>query len=434
MRTAEEAEIVDLAHDGRGVARLGGKAVFVAGALPGERVLVRRTRQRARHDEALLVEVLAPAASRIAPLCRHYGRCGGCVLQHLDPAAQVAAKARELGAQLERIGKVAPLRSLEPLTGPAYGYRRRARLGVRVLPRTGRAIVGFRERTSPHLADVRDCPVLAPPVGALCEALGEVIGLLSIADRVPQIEVAVGEHATVLVLRVLAPPSAADLDRLRAFGAAAGVEFWLQPGDAGSAAPLDPPGAVLDYGLPEFGVTLEFGPLDFVQVNGELNRRMVGRAVGLLDPGAADAVLDLYCGIGNFTLPLARRAGRVLGIEGEAGLVARARRNAERNGIGNARFALANLAGPLGAEPWARERFDLVLLDPPRAGALEVLPLVAASGARRVVYISCHPASLARDAGILVREHGFRLVAAGVMDMFPQTAHVESLAVFERTP
>jgi 23S rRNA (uracil1939-C5)-methyltransferase len=431
MRAAEEAEVVDLAHDGRGVARLGGKAVFVAGALPGERVLVRRTRQRARHDEAQLLEVLVPAATRVAPVCHHYGRCGGCALQHLAPAAQVEAKARELRSNLLRIGRLAAERELEPLTGPLYGYRRRARLGVRLLPKSGRAIVGFRERTSPRLADVRDCPVLAAPAGALCEALGELVGLLSIADRLPQIEVAVGEQATVLVLRVLRAPSADDLARLRAFGTAHGVEFWLQPGGAETAAPLDPPGAVLDYSLPEFGVTLEFGPLDFVQVNAELNRRLVARAVGLLDPAPGETVLDLYCGLGNFTLPLARRAGRVLGVEGEAGLVGRARRNAERNGIANARFVQADLAGPQAAESWARERFDRVLLDPPRAGAQEVLPLIAASGARRVVYISCHPASLARDAGILVHEHGFRLVAAGVMDMFPHTAHVESLAVFE---
>jgi 23S rRNA (uracil1939-C5)-methyltransferase len=376
--------------------------------------------------------VLAPSAARVAPRCRHYGRCGGCALQHLAPAAQLAAKAGELVGQLERIGKVRPARELEPLAGPLYGYRRRARLGVRLLPKTGRAIVGFRERSSPRLADVRDCQVLAAPAGALCEALGELVGLLSIAARVPQIEVAVGERATVFVLRVLAPPAAADLERLRAFGRAHGVEFWLQPGGAETAAPIEPPGAVLDYRLPEFAVTLEFGPLDFVQVNAELNRRMVGRALELLDPGAGDAVLDLYCGLGNFTLPLARRAGRVLGVEGEAGLVGRARRNAERNGIGNARFAVADLAGSLAGEPWARERYARVLLDPPRAGALQVLPLIAASGARRVVYISCHPASLARDAGLLVHAHGFRLLAAGVIDMFPHTAHVESLAVFER--
>ncbi|MBS0395822.1 MAG: 23S rRNA (uracil(1939)-C(5))-methyltransferase, partial [Proteobacteria bacterium] len=275
MRPAEEARVVDLDHDGRGVARLEGKAVFVAGALPGERVLLQRTRRHARHDEALLVEVLEPAPERVEPRCLHYGRCGGCALQHLAPAAQLAAKERELLESLARIGKVEPEQRLAPLEGPLYGYRRRARLGVRVLPRSGRAIVGFRERTSPLLADVRECQVLAPPVGALCEALGELIGLLSIAARVPQIEVAVGDRATVLVLRVLSPPSAADLDRLRAFGAAHGVEFWLQPGGPDSAAPLDPPGAVLDYRLAEFDVTLEFGPLDFVQVNGELNRRMV---------------------------------------------------------------------------------------------------------------------------------------------------------------
>ncbi len=434
MRAAEEAEVVDLDHDGRGVARLGGKAVFVPGALPGERVLVRRTRQRARHDEALLVEVLTASAERADPACRHYGRCGGCALQHLAPAAQLRAKARELASQLTRIGKVVAERELEPVAGPLQGYRRRARLGVRRLPNTGRVIVGFRERTSPRLADVRDCTVLAAPVGTLCESLGELLGLLTIADRVPQIEVAVGERATVLVLRVLAMPSAGDLDRLRAFAAGHGVEFWLQSGAAATAAPMDAPGSVLDYRLPEFDVTLEFGPLDFVQVNAELNRRMVGQALALLAPVPGDSVLDLYCGLGNFTLPLARRAAQVLGVEGEGDLVRRARANAERNGIGNARFALADLDRPLDAEPWARMRYDLVLLDPPRAGAGPVLPLIAASGARRVVYISCHPASLARDAGSLVHQHGFRLAAAGVMDMFPHTAHVESLAVFERSP
>ncbi|MBS0375112.1 MAG: 23S rRNA (uracil(1939)-C(5))-methyltransferase RlmD [Proteobacteria bacterium] len=431
MQAPEEAEVVDLDHDGRGVARLGGKAVFIPGALPGERVRLRRTRRRARHDEALLLEVLRAAPERVEPACGHYGRCGGCALQHLAPAAQLAAKERELLTQLERIGRVVPAQVLAPLTGAGYGYRRRARLGVRFLAKSGRAIVGFRERHSPLLADVRDCRVLAPPVGPLCEPLGEMLGLLSIADRVPQVEVAVGEGATVLVLRVLAEPSAADRARLRDFGARHGVEFWLQPGGVESAAPLEGPGATLEYRLPEFDVTLGFGPLDFVQVHAELNRRMVATAVELLAPAPGDAVLDLYCGLGNFTLPLARRARSVLGVEGEAGLIARARANADRNGITNARFAVADLSRPLDAEPWARERFERVLLDPPRAGALEVLPRVAAGAPRRVVYISCHPASLARDAGLLVHEHGFRLVAAGVMDMFPHTAHVESLAVFE---
>ena len=432
MQAIEEAEVVDLAHDGRGVARLGGKAVFVAGALPGERVRIRRVRHRARLDEAVLVEILTAAASRIQPHCPHFGRCGGCALQHMAPAAQLAAKGRELHQQLERIGRVSAQAQLPPLEGPLYGYRRRARLGVRVLRKSGRAIVGFRERTTPLLTDVRNCAVLALPVGPLCEALGELVGLLSMGDRIPQIEVAIGERATVLVLRVLAPPAAADCEQLRLFGARHGVQFWLQPGGPESAVPLADTVASLDYTLPEFDVTIEFGPLDFVQINPELNRRMVAEAVRLLAPGPEDRVLDLFCGLGNFTLPLARRSGQVLGVEGEPSLVARARHNAARNGLANARFAVANLFEPPAREPWTRDKYQRVLLDPPRAGAAAVLPMIAASGATRVVYISCHPASFARDAGILVNEHRFTLSAAGVIDMFPHTAHVESIAVFER--
>ena len=432
MQAIEEAEVVDLAHDGRGVARLGGKAVFVAGALPGERVRIRRVRHRARLDEAVLVEILTAAASRIQPHCPHFGRCGGCALQHMAPAAQLAAKGRELHQQLERIGRVSAQAQLPPLEGPLYGYRRRARLGVRVLRKSGRAIVGFRERTTPLLTDVRNCAVLALPVGPLCEALGELVGLLSMGDRIPQIEVAIGERATVLVLRVLAPPAAADCEQLRLFGARHGVQFWLQPGGPESAVPLADTVASLDYTLPEFDVTIEFGPLDFVQINPELNRRMVAEAVRLLAPGPEDRVLDLFCGLGNFTLPLARRSCQVLGVEGEPSLVARARHNAARNGLANARFAVANLFEPPAREPWTRDKYQRVLLDPPRAGAAAVLPMIAASGATRVVYISCHPASFARDAGILVNEHRFTLSAAGVIDMFPHTAHVESIAVFER--
>lgn len=428
----EVAEIVDLAHDGRGVARLGGKAVFVAGALPGEQARVHRVRRRARHDEAVLVEVLTPSPRRVAPRCAHTDRCGGCALQHLDPDAQVDFKGRELLKQLERIGHVQPERVLAPLRGPAFGYRRRARLGVKFLPKSGRAIVGFRERTSPLLTNVRACPVLVEPMGSLCEALGELVGTLSIAAQLPQFEVSVGDQGTVLVARVMVPPNPEDLDRLRAFGREHGVEFWLQPGGAETATPIDPPGIALDYALPEFGVTLAFRPLDFIQVNGELNRAMVGQALELLAPEPGDEVLDLYCGLGNFTLPLARAARRVLGLEGEAGLVERARANALRNGITNARFGVANLAVAERDPPWGRERFDRVLLDPPRAGALEMLGHLANCGARRVVYISCHPGTLARDAGILVQQHGFALTAAGVMDMFPHTAHVESIAVFER--
>jgi len=265
----------------------------------------------------------------------------------------------------------------------------------------------------------------------MCEALGEMIGLLSIANRLPQVEISIGARVTVMVLRVLVPPSEKDLTILRAFAAAHQVEFWLQPGGRDSIAPLDVPTQTLDYDLPDFQVTVGFGPLDFVQVNTVLNERMVTRAIELLAPQADESVLDLYCGVGNFTLPLGRRAAAVLGVEGEASLVSQGRANAAANALTNVQFATVDLSVAPQNEPWSGRRFDRVLLDPPRAGAAELLPFIARTGAKRVVYISCHPASLARDAGLLVREHGFVLRAAGVMDMFPHTAHVESIAVFE---
>ena len=431
----EVVAIDDLAHDGRGIGRLAGKAVFVAGALPGETVRIRRTRRGARHDEATLVEVLTPSPERVRPPCPAFGRCGGCALQHLAPAAQVRAKERELASQLARIGRVTPESTLAPLIGPELGYRRRARLGAHFLARENRAIVGFRGLESNRLEGLDACPVLAPPVGGLLAALAELIGTLDARARLPQIEVAVTAEVTVLVLRALDAVGDEDRARLREFGRRHRLEFWLQPGGPATATPLDGPGSTLRYRLPEFDVELEFGPVDFVQVNGRVNELMVGRAIELLAPGPREAVLDLYCGLGNFTLPLARRAGSVLGVEGDAGLIARARSNAARNGIGNARFTVADLGDEFDArcaeEPWTREAVDLVLLDPPRAGALGVLPLIGRGRPRRVVYISCHPGTLARDAGLLVHQHEYRLVAAGVMDMFPHTAHLESIAVFE---
>jgi len=423
--------IHSLAHDGRGVARIDGKAVFVHGALPGERVELRPLRRHRRFDEAVAVAVLEPAAGRVEPRCPHFGTCGGCALQHLDAASQLAAKQEQVAEQLARIGHVAPDGWLAPLTGPAWGYRRRARLGVKYVAKKGRVLAGFRERSSPYVADVQACAVLAPPVGAMVGALATLVEGLSIRERLPQVEVAVGEQATALVLRVLDAPSAGDLAQLRAFAATHGVEFYLQPGGLDTVAPLDAPATPLSYHLPAFDVTIEFLPTDFIQVNGELNRAAVSHAVELLQAGPADTVLDLFCGLGNFTLPLARRAARVTGVEGDAGLVARARANALRNAITNAEFHAVDLAGGFDASGWARGPYTRVLLDPPRAGAAEVLPLIARLAPGRIVYVSCHPASLARDAGLLVQEHGFRMVAAGVMDMFPQTAHVESIAVFE---
>ena len=434
----ELVNITSLSHDGRGVAHVDGKAVFVAGALPGEKVRLGARFRHRRFDEAELADVVEPSAERVAPRCAAFGVCGGCALQHLEPRAQVAAKQEHLLEELRRIGRVAPEEVPDPLVADVWGYRRRARLGAKFVPRKGRVLVGFRERLSPYIAELERCEILAPPLDALIVPLSEMLTSLTIRSQVPQIEVAVADNASALVFRVLAPPVDADLAALSDFGTRHGVQIHLQPGGIDTIAPL---GGVepLRYRLPEYDVELEFQPADFIQVNGPLNRRMVARALGLLRAGPSDSVLDLFCGLGNFTLPIARGARRVVGVEGEAALVERARANARRNGIANAEFHVANLAddstgqgaGATG-RAWSAERFEAVLLDPPRAGALEILPITARCGALRVVYISCHTGSLARDAGILVHEHGFKLRSAGVMDMFPHTAHVESLAVFER--
>jgi 23S rRNA (uracil1939-C5)-methyltransferase len=428
----EEAVIVDLSHEGRGVARIDGKAVFVPDALPGERVLLRRVGRRRSFDEAVLEQVLAASPDRVQADCPHFGLCGGCALQHLAPTAQIAFKQSQLIESLVRLGGVEPASVLEPLTGPVWGYRRRARLGIKLVPRKGRVLVGFRERSAPYVADLHECRVLASPAAMLIDPLAALVASLSIAARVPQAEVAVADGSCAMVLRVLDAPTEADLELLRGFEAAHAVRFYLQPGGAESVRPLRPGAPPLEYALASFGLRFEFEPTDFIQVNGELNERMVGRAVDLLGLESDHAVLDLFCGLGNFSLALATRAREVVGIEGDGALVARAARNAARNALGNARFHVADLFTDTSGSPWARRHYDRVLLDPPRAGAREVLPVVAGCGATRVVYISCHPGSLARDAGILVREHGLRLAAAGVMDMFPHTTHVEAVAVFER--
>lgn len=430
----ETAEIESLDQEGRGVARLDGKIVFVDGALPGERVSLRRTRRQRRHDEAVVVEVERASPERVASRCPHYGVCGGCSLQHLDHGAQLAAKGQVFAEALARIGGVAPGQWLPPLTGPTFAYRRRARLGCKFVDKKGKVMVGFRERGSPLLADLASCEVLAAPVGALIASLAELVGSLDLRRRVAQIEVAVGDNATALVLRVLDDPQQADLERLREFETRHGVALYLQRGGLDTVQPLSPPAVPLRYELPGLPMGIEFAPTDFVQVNGALNRLMVARALELLEPRPTDIALDLFCGLGNFSLPLARRTAGVVGVEGDVTLVARARANAARNGIGNAAFHAANLAAESQAGDWARARYDLVLLDPPRAGAREILPVATSSRPRRIVYVSCHPGSFARDAGILSGELGYRLAAAGIMDMFPQTSHLETIALFEPAP
>lgn len=430
---AQAADIVDLAHDGRGVAHSGGKTVFIDDALPGEQVEWRRTKRGRNFDEGRLERIITPSPDRVSPRCPHFGVCGGCVLQHLASDKQIGFKQRQLVEALSRIGQVQPDEWLPPLQAEVWNYRRRARLAARWVPKKGRVLVGFRERSAPFVADLRGCEVLDARAARLIEPLSQMLERTSIKQRVPQIEVAAADNAVGLVFRVLDAPSDADLELLRRFGREHDVQIYLQPGGYDTVAPLDADAVPLEYRLPAFDITLRFQPTDFVQVNGVLNALMVERALDLLAPGPEESVLDLFCGLGNFSLPIARRAGRVLGVEGEAGLVQRARDNAVLNAISNAEFVTANLADEALADaPWAARSYDKVLLDPPRAGAREVLKTLHRSGAKRIVYVSCHPGTLARDAGILVREHGFRLVSAGVMDMFPHTAHVESIAVFDR--
>jgi 23S rRNA (uracil1939-C5)-methyltransferase len=431
-RRVETAEIIDLAHDGRGVARVEGKTVFIDDALPGERVEWSRIKRGRNFDEGRLERVLEPAADRVEPRCAHFGICGGCALQHLSPLRQLEFKQRQLFEALTRIGKVTPAEMLPPLHGGVWNYRRRARLAARWVPKKGRTVVGFRERSTSFIADVKRCEVLLPPVDSLVEPLSLLLTALSVRNRVPQIEVAVADNAVALVVRILEELTPQDRELLLQFARDHAVQIYLQPGGYETIAPLTEI-TPLEYRLPQFDVTLRFQPNDFIQVNGELNARMVARAVELLAPAPDERLLDLFCGLGNFSLPLARSGAHVVGVEGDAGLVARARANAALNGIDNVEFVSGDLAQPTASDAaWARRSYEKVLLDPPRAGAQEVLPIVARCGAQKVLYISCHPGSLARDAGMLVHEHGFTLRAAGVMDMFPHTGHVESAALFTR--
>jgi 23S rRNA (uracil1939-C5)-methyltransferase len=423
------ATIVDLTHDGQGVADIDGRRVFVPDALPGERVEIRLRKRRRKLQEADLVAVLESSPSRVAPGCEYFGRCGGCALQHLAHPAQVEFKQSAVVQALARIAHTEPEEWLPPVVGKPWQYRRRARLGVKYVSGKDRVLVGFRERAGPYITDMQRCPVLMPPLDNLLGELAELIAGSSVRERVPQIEAAVADDATALVLRVLEAPSAADEDAFRAFGARHNIDIYLQRGGPGTVTPL---GVVrtLSYKQEAFGLTLQFLPTDFVQVNPEVNAELVATALRLAAVERTDRVLDLYCGLGNFSLPLAQRAGELLGVEGEAGLVARAVRNAAANGIGNARFLTADLM----ASDWSffREPWDVVVLDPPRTGAEAPIAEMHRSMPRRIVYVSCHPATLARDARVLVADLGYRLRTARVFDMFPHTHHIEALAMFER--
>ncbi len=428
-----KARVGDLTHEGHGIARVDGKVVFVDGALPGEEVLLRVTRHRGRFDEGEVVEVLDPSPDRVAPRCPHFGVCGGCTLQHLAPAAQVRFKQERLIQGLTHIGSVEPGEVLPPLTGPVWGYRRKARLSVRYLRGQGRLLLGFRERRSQRLVELTRCEVLAAPIPGLLDPLRGALGALAAPHTVPQVEVGVGDEDAAVVIRHLQPLAAGDLEVLRSLGQETGLQVLAQPGGPDSVRPVWPADPrPLAYRLPEWGLALRFQPTDFTQVNAGINAAMVRLALDLLGAGPGDRVLDLFCGLGNFSLPLARVSGRVVGVEGDPTLVARARENAARNGLENVEFHTADLTRPLAGQPWLTPPPDALLLDPPRSGALEVIQGLGPQLPARIVYVSCNPETLARDAGELVRQHGYRLARAGVMDMFPHTAHVESIALFER--
>ncbi len=436
---AAPVTIESLDQEGRGVAHVDGKAMFVEGALPGEVVTVTILKERPSFTVARVATVHRANASRVTPRCPHFGVCGGCTLQHAHPALQVAAKQRALEDALVRIGRVRPATMLAPIEGPAWGYRFRARLSVRHVVKKGGMLIGFHEKKSSFVADMTECHVLPPHLSALLPSLRELVGALSLRDRLPQVEVAVGERAgtTVyaLVLRILAPLSAEDETRLRNYADANGVEFWLQTGGPATVVPFHPPRATIAYTLPEFAVTMPFGPAEFTQVNNSINRVLVRRAVALLAPQAGERVADYFCGLGNFTLPIARSGAQVLGIEGSLPLVRRAEENAASNGLeSRARFAAANLFAVTPESIALLGRFDRALIDPPREGAIELVKSLPArsehGGLQRIVYVSCAPGTLARDAGVLVHERGYTLLAAGVVNMFPHTAHVESIAVF----
>ncbi len=425
------ATIESLEHDGRGVAHIDGKVIFIEGALPGEEVLFQYTSQRKSFDEGKAVEIVTPASARVTPKCAHADICGGCSLQHMEADAQIEAKQQIMLGHFKHLGKVWPQEILPPLTGSRWGYRQKARLGARYVAKKERLLVGFREKRSAFLADIQRCEVLHPAVGEHLLELSDLIRGLSIFERVPQVEVAISDDVVALVFRHLDEFNDADLDSLRHFGQAQNIHIYLQPQGPDSIHLLWPDASRLSYRLDEFNVELCFQPSDFTQVNSDINRKMVSRAIDMLDPQPHERVLDLFCGLGNFTLPLARRAQHVVGVEGDDLLVQRGRENAALNQMNNVEFYGADLTQEPHQHPWFGQGFDKILIDPPRSGAYEIVQLLDKFGASRIVYVSCNPATLARDAGVLV-EKGYTLKQAGVMDMFPHTTHVESIALFEK--
>lgn len=441
MQNLPTAVIESLDQEGRGVAHVEGKTIFIDGALPGEKVTFKSHRKKPSYEVADAVDILKASNLRVIPKCPHFGMCGGCAMQHLDFAGQVAAKQRLLEDNLWHIGRVRPETMLPPIYGPQWGYRHKARLRVRHVPKKGGVLVGFNEKASSYVAHMDSCEVLPPHVSALIVPLQQLIGKLSVIDRLPQIEVAVGEQATVLVLRILEPLQPADEPLLHAFADEHGVQIWTQSKGPDTVKPFYPlDGPALSYSLSEFNLTYPFKPTEFTQVNPHINQVMVRRAMQLLQSQAGERIADFFCGLGNFTLPIARSGAQVLGMEGSSALITRAQESADLNELDSqVEFREADLF-KITPEALADLRpFDKWLVDPPRDGALELFKALPGEDVesnavppQRIVYVSCNPATLARDAGLLVNVKGYRLVAAGIINMFPHTAHVESIATFER--
>jgi 23S rRNA (uracil1939-C5)-methyltransferase len=427
--------IESLDHEGRGIAHADGKVIFIEGALTGERVTYSSYRKKNNYEQAKVEQILKQSFMRVQPKCPVFGVCGGCSMQHLEPRAQVAVKQRVLEDNLQRIGKVKPEVVLPPIYGLSWSYRQRARLSVRHVLKKNKTLVGFREQNGKYVADMQHCEILTPKIASLLPLLGELNEKFTARDILPQIEVAVGEHVDVLVLRILAALTPSDEALIREFADTHKVQFWTQtkgPETVIPFYPLDAP--ALSYSLPEFAITMPFAPTEFTQVNSDMNRLMVSRAMRLLDPQPGERIADFFCGLGNFTLPIARSGAQVLGIEGSDALVKRARQNAEYNGLsGNTEYRSMNLFEMNEAALAQLGRFDKWLVDPPRDGAIELMRSISDETApRRIVYVSCSPSTLARDAEVLVHAKGYTLKAAGVMNMFPQTSHVESIALFEK--
>ncbi|MCP5014356.1 MAG: 23S rRNA (uracil(1939)-C(5))-methyltransferase RlmD [Ketobacter sp.] len=426
-----ELQITALSHDGRGIGRIEGKTVFVDSALPSETVKFVYTQKRGKFDEGRTVEVLQPSVERVQPQCAQAHLCGGCSLQHMEPQAQIAMKQGVLMEQLQHFGELQPEEVLAPLTGPIYGYRRKARLGVKYVAKKESVLVGFREKRNSFLAEIDQCHVLAEEVGLKFPELKQLVMSLQARSTLPQIEVAKGDDAVAIIVRHMEPLTDQDQAAILSFCQQHNLQLYLQPGGNDTVHKVWPEGeARLSYSLPEFGLNMKFHPTDFTQVNQDINQDMIRMAMDFMDIQPGERILDLFCGLGNFTLPLATKAAEVVGVEGDDAMVVRGRENAEHNGLNNVSFYGADLTKPFDDQPWGRGGFDKILIDPPRSGALEIVSKMTVFKPKRIVYVSCNPATLARDAGEL-KKQGYKLLKAGVMDMFPHTTHVESIAVFE---